>query len=210
MPAHTSVPVGMALFLILASNRVRVKLARVMNFINLTAVQDVLNTWAFWKRHPGTSAPPSSPLPFKSVPTDRTSSFLQMPTLEDGALPETSSSETYLGRAESVIKIKQYYEGKLGPQTQSREGTPVASGGGVTIIRKPEEAFGSRFREREDSVMSDEQGYRPPTMYVPRSPPSARAQERLVTALEYDQDRERESSIREYVPVITLRDIWID
>ena len=104
--------------------------------------------------------------------------------------------------------MKQYYEGKIGPQTQTQPQAVQVhrdighdAGPGVIIIRKPEEAFGARVRDRaSDDVTSMSEKEPPPTMYIPRSPPSARAQERLVTALEYDQDRTIASSVREYVP----------
>lgn len=109
-----------------------------------------------------------------------------MPALEHGSSQhDTSSSHTFLG-TESLIK--QYHEGKIGPQTGGGGG-----GGGVIIIRKPDEAFGGyvRDRERSDSSANEEQRH-----YVPATPPHA--QQRLVTALDYDHD-DRVSSLRGYV-----------
>ncbi|THH27034.1 hypothetical protein EUX98_g7149 [Antrodiella citrinella] len=152
-PDMISASIGMALFLTFVSHGA------------------VLRTWAFWKRHPGTA---SSHPPSQSIPSNRTSSFLQMPTLSHSGQPDTSSSHTYLG---SDTLIKQYYEGKVGPNTS----------GGVTIIRKPDEAFGGYVRDRDDS--SDSEDHR---RYSPQP------RERLVTAVEYDHSRTRASSLRRY------------
>ncbi|KAH8104776.1 hypothetical protein BXZ70DRAFT_615578 [Cristinia sonorae] len=165
-PDLVSASVGMALFFIFASHK------------------SVLRTWAFWNRRVS-SQPPSY------APTERTASFLQMPTLEHG---ETSSSHTFLG---TEPLIKQYYEGKVGPQSRGLNNS--GNGGGVTIIRKPEEAFGGYVRGRGDSDivrMSDRMSDDTYTQYVPRSPTSPRQRERLVTALEYDGTRDSRGSSR--------------
>lgn len=130
--------------------------------------------------------------------------------------------------------IKQYYEGKIGPQSRNQSPnfpapqyqlqppaqpmTRDAGGGGVIIIRKPEEAFSGYPREKDvrnfgrdsasmtGSVLSgDEQRYHSPSSprlagrgVSPGSPPRQTA----VTHLDYERDPHRVSSLRGYVPTV--------
>ncbi|TCD62683.1 hypothetical protein EIP91_006576, partial [Steccherinum ochraceum] len=205
-PDLITASVGMALFFIFASHRA------------------VLRTWAFWNRHPGNTPPTSH------RPSQAPSSFLQMPTLEHDASASESSSHTY---QTSESMIKQYYDGKIGPQTRTHsphfpppqpqpqfqpQSMPRdAGGGGVIIIRKPEEAFTGYPREKDvrdfrdsasmnGSVMSgDEQ-----RQYIPSSPrPTGRKagagsppRQTAVTHLDYERDPHRVSSLRGYVPTV--------